>query len=49
VVENQDSAVDQLDFLGFSSGAQIDAIRVGIRRISGTIEPVETGFVDGDL
>jgi hypothetical protein len=47
VFENQRSAVVQLDFLGLPCRALVESFWVGIRWVSGTVEPVEIRFVVG--
>ena len=47
VFENQGSAVVQLDFVWFPCGALVEAFRIGIGWIPGTVEPVEIRFVVG--
>ena len=48
VVENQDAAVAEGDFLGVPDLALVEAILVGFGGIPGTVEPVEVGLVVGD-
>ena len=48
VVQNEDAAVTEGDFLRLPGGALVEAIRVGFGGIPGTVEPVEVGLVVGD-
>ena len=48
VFENQDAVVVQMDFGCLPCLALVEAVRVGIRWVPGTVEPVEVGFVVGN-
>ena len=47
VVENEDAIVTERDFLGFPSLALVEAVRVGIRRIPGTVEMTASLCIPG--
>ena len=48
VFENQDAAIFQMDFGRLPCLALVEAIRVGIRWVPRTVEPIEVGFVVGN-
>jgi hypothetical protein len=43
-IENQSPAVAKGDFFGLPTGSLVEAVRVGVRWITGTVEPIEIRF-----